>query len=65
MRLTLKIVSLVLILVLWVGPGSAKPEMITQSWQAKIDGEVLSAIAEGETLFSTCLIRRISVGLDI
>jgi subtilisin family serine protease len=51
MRLTLKIVSLVLIWVLWVGSGSAKPEMVTQSWQAKIDGEVLSAVAEGETDF--------------
>ena len=51
MRLTIKIVSLILILVLWVGPGSAKPEMVTQSWQAKIDGEVLSAIAEGKTDF--------------
>ena len=51
MRLTLKVVSLIMTLVLWVGPGSAKPEMVTQSWQAKIDGEVLSTIAEGKTDF--------------
>jgi hypothetical protein len=63
MRLTLKIVSLVLIWVLWVGSGSAKPEMVTQSWQAKIDGEVLSAVAEGETDFILHLSDQ--VGLDI
>ncbi len=51
MRLTLKFLSILSILVMGFGTGSARPALEKQIWLAKVDREILSAISEGETEF--------------